>query len=355
MASTRIAQVVVPEIYNPYFQTRTTQLSAIIQAGAMVMSPKMDQDLAGGGSSFNAPSWNDLARVAANIMTDNVYNNGGANDSVPQNIGSKTEIFARLSRHQSWGSVALAGALAGAEPMEAIGDLTGGYWSDELQSAFIAVWNGVFAHNATVTGGDTHVQNDLLFNASPSGVYSEGVTNFTARNYLNAKVTMGDAMKKLSMVAMHSVVYKGALDNNLIDFKSDSSNSDAEEIGTFLGAKIIVDDGMPNDPVTGLFDTWLFGPGSTGFGSSSFNTPSETERNPSAGNGAGEEILHNRVSWGLHPVGYAFTGTIGGGGPSNLGTSGNLAHEDSYARVYLERKQIRAARLITQEFPDTTP
>ncbi len=77
----------------------------------------------------------------------------------------------------------------------------------------------------------------------------------------------------------------------------------------------------------------------------------EAERRASAGNGGGQDILHNRQIWSLHPVGHAFTagGATGKGGPDNTATTNNLNIATSWNRVYTERKQIPFARLITRE------
>ena len=74
------------------------------------------------------------------------------------------------------------------------------------------------------------------------------------------------------------------------------------------------------------------------------------ERAPSQGNGKGADILYSRTQWAIHPVGHRFAvASPAVGGPSNASTSGNLAHADSWVRVYPERKQIKIARLITRE------
>ena len=78
--------------------------------------------------------------------------------------------------------------------------------------------------------------------------------------------------------------------------------------------------------------------------------PTEVDRKPAAGNGGGQDILFNRTEWIIHPVGHAYAGTPPNGGPSNASTTNNLAHADSWKRVFSERKQIRIARLITREF-----
>ena len=70
-------------------------------------------------------------------------------------------------------------------------------------------------------------------------------------------------------------------------------------------------------------------------------------RYPSRGNGAGSDVLFNRVEWTIHPVGHAWVGSSPAyeGGPTN----GQLSAEGSFVRVFPERKQIKLARLITRE------
>lgn len=94
----------------------------------------------------------------------------------------------------------------------------------------------------------------------------------------------------------------------------------------------------------------MFGQGAFRFGSGSPKVPTETKRFPDSGNGGGSEVLYNRVEWCIHPTGYKFAVTPNEGGPANGATAGNLANEDSWVRVYPERKQIKMARLITREY-----
>jgi len=79
------------------------------------------------------------------------------------------------------------------------------------------------------------------------------------------------------------------------------------------------------------------------------SVPTEVDRVPAAGDGGGQDVLHNRVEWTLHPTGHAYIGTAPNGGPSNAATANNLAAAASWSRVWSERKQIKIARLITRE------
>ena len=348
MAVTRIADVVVPEIYTPYKQLVTEQKSALIQSGVVARDASIDTLLNGGGLTFNTPSWKDLDNDEENTSTDN-----DASFSVPKKIGTVTEISVRLSRNQSWSAMDLAADLAGAKPMTAIGNRVGYYWTRRLQAMFIATMQGVFADNAAAPTAGEHVQNDLTNNIS-GAAYSAGVTDFSAEAFIDTAVTMGDSAEALGMCFMHSIVYARAQKNNLIDFIPDANG--VVNIPTFLGRRVIVDDGLPNPAGTGaaqtaagIYHTWLFGGGAVRYGVGTPETPFETDRRPSAGDGGGQEVMYDRVQWCLHPVGHAYVGTPPNGGPTNAATANNLASATSWRRVFTERKQIKIARLITRE------
>lgn len=338
-----VTDVVVPEIFSPYVQQLTEEKSRIIQSGAAVRDQVLDTDLAGGGLTFNEPSFKDLDNDADNVASATL-----ATLSTPNKIGTATEIQVRLSRNNSWSSGDLASDLAGADPMTAIANRVSAYWVRRLQAAFIATITGVYADNAAAPTGTEHVQNDMTYDISGSS-FTDGVTNFSAEGFLDAAVTMGDSMDSLGLVMMHSIVYNRALKNNLIDFIPDSTNANATRVATFLGRQVIVDDGVTR--ASGVFQTWLFGAGAFRIGMASPKVPTEVDRIPAAGNGSGQEILYNRTEWAIHPVGCAFAvASPTAGGPSNASTSGNLAHADSWVRVFPERKQIKMARLISREF-----
>lgn len=339
---TRIADVVVPEIFSPYVQQMTQEKSRLIRSGAITLDAQLNSALAGGGLTFNEPSFKDLDNDAENVSTDDP-----STDSTPNKIGTATEIQVRLSRNNSWSSMDLSGDLAGADPMQAIANRVSDYWTRRQQAAFVATLNGVFADNAAAPTGTEHVQNDMTHDVSGAS-FVDGVTNFSAESFIDATATMGDSMEDLTMVMVHSIVYARMLKNNLIDFVSDSVNGNAVRIPTFLGREVIVDDGVPRS--SGVFNTWLFGRGAVRGGMGSPKVPTEVDRKPSAGNGGGQDILFNRTEWIIHPVGHAYAGTPPNGGPSNASTTNNLAHADSWKRVFSERKQIRIARLITREF-----
>ena len=212
---TRIADVVVPEIFTPYVQQLTAEKSRIIQSGAMVMDSELSSSLAGGGLTFNLPSFRDLDNDEENTSSDDP-----AVNSTPNKIGTATEIQVRLSRNNSWSSMDLAAVLAGADPMQAIANRVSSYWVRRLQAAFVSVNKGMFAQNALASPVGA-AQNDMTHDVSGSA-FVDGVTNFTSEAFIDTTLTMGDSMEELTMCMVHSIVYARMQKNNLIDFIPDA-------------------------------------------------------------------------------------------------------------------------------------
>ena len=359
--STTIADVIVPEIFTPYTQQLTMEKTAIIQSGIAARDDFLDNLLAGGGLTFTVPSWQDIGDPAENVSSDDANT-----DSTPNTTQTSGEVAVRLSRNSSWSTMRLATALAGADPMQSIASRVSDYWVRRLQRAFVAVANGVFTTNElsdptlgrsgrTGLSAAYGAQADLT-NSIAASAYSAGVTDFQAESFIDTATLLGDAAEDVTAVFMHSIVYSKAQKNNLIDFIPDAEGH--INIPVFLGRRVIVDDGMPNPAGdtannantgggSGLYHTWVVGPASFRLGVGTPVVPTEVFRYPSRGNGAGSDVLFNRVEWAIHPVGHAWVGSspVYEGGPTN----GQLSASGSFVRVFPERKQIKLARLITRE------
>ncbi len=362
--STTIADVIVPAIFTPYTQQLTMEKSAIIQSGNAARDVVRDNLLAGGGLTFTVPSWQVIGDPAEYVSSDDPNY-----DSTPNTTQTSGEVAVRLSRNASWSTMRLATALAGADPMQSIASRVSDYWVRRLQRAFVAVAMGVFTTNAATNAGATSggyglkaqygTQNDLTHDIS-SSAYSAGVTDFNAESFIDTCTLLGDAAEDVTAVFMHSIVYSKAQKNNLIDFIPDAEGH--INIPVFLGRRVIVDDGMPSPAgdagnltnlSSGIYHTWLVGPASFRLGVGTPVVPTEVFRYPSRGNGAGSDVLFNRVEWTIHPVGHAWVGSSPAyeGGPTNV----QLATAGSFVRVFPERKQIKLARLITRESTSITP
>lgn len=346
-----VADIVVPSVFNPAVVQKTEEKSRLIKSGALARDTAIDALLAGAGLTFELPSYKPLDNEDENVIsddTDDSHKDGFTpnTNSRPRKVSMVSEIGVRMSRHNSWSASNLASALGQKDPLDAVADNLADYWALRLQAAYVATMKGVFADNAAAPSGSEHILNDMTNNASGS-VFSDGVSNFTTEGFMDAAITMGDSADQLGLVLVHSVVYNRMQKLQLLDFIPDATNP-AVKIATYLGRTVISDDGMPNSG--GVFESWMFGPGAVRLGVGTPKVPTEFERKAGAGNGGGEDVLHNRVQWLIHPTGYKYAGTAPKGGPTNAATSNNLAHAGSWQRVFPQRKQIKIARYITREY-----
>lgn len=334
MALAQIADVIVPEVFTDYVQLLTTERSAFIQSGVVETSPFFDNLLVGGGTTFNIPHFKDLDNTESNVSTDQ---DAGVNDMVPLKVATGREIAIRLSRNQGWSSADLAGDLAGADPMESISSRVANYWVRQTQAIVIASIQGVIADNIANDAGD------MVVNITAGAGAVTAANLFSAESFLDAVQTMGDAGEDLVAIAVHSVVFRRMQKNNLIDFIPDSDGNIT--IPTFLGRRVIMDDGLPvvaNAP-NFEYSSYLFGTGSIVAGVGSARIPTEVERDARAGQGGGIETLHNRVEWLYHPRGTTFDQAQSAlASPTNT----ELAAAVAWNRTF-ERKLVKIAELRT--------
>ena len=214
--TTLVSDIVVPAQFTPYVQQQTAEKSRLIRSGVVARDAVLDMELAGGGLTFNAPSFKDLDNDADNVSSDS----GGT--SSPNKIATSTEIAVRLSRNSSWKSADLASDLAGADPVSAIGGRVAYYWTRRLQAILVAQMKGIFANNDAATDS-YHTQYDLTHDIT-GGSFVDGVTNFSAEAFIDAATTMGDSEEDIGIVMVHSIVYARMKKNNLIDFIPDATN-----------------------------------------------------------------------------------------------------------------------------------
>ena len=313
MAITRIADVIVPQVFNPYVIQRTAELSALSQAGIISNDPQLDALATAGGKLINMPFWNDLTGE------DEVLSDTGA--LTPEKITASQDVAALFMRGKAWSTNDLAKALSGDDPMAAIGDLVAGYWARRRQALLFSMLKGVFAA-ASMAG-----------NVKDISALTGTDCNIGGAAFVDALYTLGDAAGKITAVAMHSAVYAALRKQDLI---ATIKNSDGMEFETYMGRKVIVDDGCP--VATGVYTTYLFGEGAIGLGNGAAPVPTETDRDSLAG----DDILINRQHFVLHPRGVKFTASsVAGASPTNAECEASA----NWTRVY-ENKNVRIVKFV---------
>jgi hypothetical protein len=306
MPKTTVADVIVPEVFNPYVVEKTTELSALYQSGIVASSDELNSLALSGGRLINMPYWNDLDG------DDEVLSDINALDV--ERITSGQDIAVLLMRGKAWSVNDLAKALSGDDPMQVIGQLVAGYWARRMQAAILSILEGVFAAPSMAPN-----------------VYDTDV-RINSDNMILASQCLGDAKSKLTGYLMHSAVEAGLARQDLIDFTKDSTGS--IEIPTYFGKPVIVDDGCP--VANGVYTTYIFGQGAIGYGEGAAPVPTETTRDALSG----DDILINRRHFILHPRGVRWLDqAVADRSPTNA----ELANPANWLRVY-DAKNVRMVK-----------
>ena len=307
MAATRIADVVVPEVFTQYMMERTAIKSAMVQSGIIQTVPDLDINASSGGNTINIPFWQDLSGDAEELS-----------DTTPltvNKIDSEQDIAVLHALGKAWGSNDLARAFSGDDPMAAIADLIADWWARVMQARVLASLQGVFAA-ASMSGNVSDIS------------ATAGAGQISAATLLDAMYTLGDAIDSIEAIIMHSAAMAVLAKEDQVEYLRNSESQ--AMFPTYLGKRIIVDDTMPVD--SGTYTTYLFGQGAIGFVDGAPPVPTETDRDTLQG----DDILVNRRHMILHPRGVKWVGTPAGASP----TKTELQTGTNWTRVY-ENKNIR--------------
>ena len=324
MPITKISDVIVPELFNPYVVNRTMELSAFFQSGIVVNSPEFDRLASEAARTHNMPFFEDLQGESEATLEDVKM--------TPAKIGSNKDVSTTILRQKMWGATNLSASLAGADPAKAIGDLVAAYWARDMQKELIAILAGVFGSYTPEGGTATTPMKDHILDLTTQK--TDALKCISAEAMIDGCQLLGDAQGQLSGVVMHSATKSYLKKKELIESRRNSENV---EFDYYQGRRVTVDDGCP---VTkeGVYTTYLFGNGAIAYGNGSpvGHVATETDRDKQTGGGI--DYLINRKAFILHPRGIAYTGKV----RENVETPlrNELSMAENWNPVY-ESKQLR--------------
>ena len=319
--ATTLADVIVPELFNPYVVNKTMELSALFQSGIITNNAEFDRLASEAAPIHNMPFFEDLTGDAENVVE-------GASLTAKK-ITSKKDVSTTIRRANMWAATDLSAALAGSDPMAAIGSLVAGFWARNMQKELISVLAGVFGTYTGSEGAVTPLESHILDISKLTGAKA----NISAGAFIDALQLLGDAQGQLTAVAMHSATKSYLKKLNLIETERDSTDVEFE---TYQGRRVIVDDGCP--VADGVYTTYLFGQGAIAYGNGSpvGFVPTELDRDKKMGSGI--DYLINRRTFIMHPRGIAWQNVNREN--AETVTRAELADAQNWKRVY-EPKQIR--------------
>ena len=328
MPITKIGDVIVPELFNKYVTNRTMELTALVQSGIIVNSPEFDRLANEAARTHNMPFFEDLTGDSEETLEDVKM--------TPAKIGSNKDVSTTLFRQKMWAATNLSAALAGADPMKAIGDLVAGFWARDMQKELIALLAGIFG-TYTPDGGTavTPMADHIL---DLTAMTKADAKIISASAFIDACQLMGDAQGLLTDIAMHSATKAYLKKKNLIETERDSTDV---EFDTYQGRRVTVDDGCPVDS-DGTYTTYLFSQGAIALGNGSPVGHVATEVDRDKQTGGGIDYIINRRAYILHMRGVAYTGAVRAN--VETPTRAELKLAQNWNPVY-EAKQLRVVAL----------
>lgn len=320
MPKTKIADVIVPDVFNPYIIERTPELSTLIQSGIVQNSPELDTLANSGGRLLNMPFWEDLSGDDEVLSDSSALSPGG--------IAALQDVAVLFMRGRAWSVNDLAKKLSGDDPMAEIANLVIGYWERRRQALLVSTLTGIFgaasmAVNLLDVTGETGVGDDII----------------NADNLVDTAQKLGDNKSNLTGYLMHSATEAVLVKQQLIEYLPDADGRPT--LPYYMGKRVIVNDSVPNSG--GVYHTYIFGEGAFAFGHGSAPVPTELDRDSLAG----DDILVNRAHFLMHPRGVKWTdASVVGSSPTNA----EVENASNWLRVY-DQKNVRIValkhRLIT--------
>lgn len=306
---TKLADLIVPEIYEQYMLENSPKLSRLITSGIARTSEEMMTLANGAGVTINVPFLKPIGG-ASQIIDD-------TNALTTNKMTAKKQVGVRLVRGNAWEFTDIATILSGADPIGALYEQLAKYWADEEQNTMVRILSALFNPSGCLYS--THTL-DISRNQGNLSLIS-------AEKTLEAKQLLGDNAFKIKTVAMHSAVYTYLQQQNLIEFIPDSRGEIA--FTRYLGYNVIVDDGMPEGE--GVYLTVFFGDGAFSYGSGTPNglRPIEADRDILGSS----EVVVSRRSFVIHPNGCSWKGSISNTTPKDT----ELGNPASWEKVFEDK------------------
>ncbi len=310
MAETKLADVIVPEVWNDYFLEKTAETSVLLNSGILSADEAIRNKVNGGGNFVEMPFWTDLTG------DDEAGGKGFDGDPLTMDkINAEKDVAVKIFRAKMWGATDFADILSGDDPLGRIADRAVAYWNRRKQVALISALKGVF--NGALSS--THVL-DISGETGAAAVIGASST-------IDAGQKLGDVAGELKSIAMHSATYAKLQKDQLIEYVEPANAK--IRIPTYLGKTVVVDDTMPVE--SDVYTTYLFAGGAIGYADIDLGkTAVETDRDTSSG----LDTLVTRVGFVMHPRGVKWAVTTANPDNTALATGGN------WERVY-ELKNIR--------------
>ena len=306
MPGTKVSDIIVPEVFNPYLIQETTKINAFIASGIATSDPSVN--LTQGGKTVTIPFFKRVTS-SPEVLSDTTALS-------VNKITTDKDIAAIHARGIAFSTGDLARLFSGADPLAAIAGQLGEVWSTEFEAVLINTLTGIMG-----LAGLADSVNDQSGNV------------LTADMMADSMFLLGDNYSKISAVAFSSAVLAKLKKLDLISYIQPSTLTDGYY--TYMEKRVIVDDALVADDA-GNYPIYFFGEGAFAYNENAGLAETETDRDILAG----EDVITSRRVFTMHPRGVRWIGVPAGETPSNaeLATTANWALAE-------DRKNVKIALL----------
>lgn len=336
MATTKIEDIVYPELMTAYDSLEFLDKNLFVKSGVAFSDPRVTElmDATTGGKTIELPFYNTLDTSEPNIGSDDP-----STKATPKKITSGFELATKTFINKSFSVMDLTAMIVGRQndPMGAINAGIDGMWQIDANTRLLKAAQGILEDS--IANHDSDLVLDI------SGATGAGETQYVdADTIIEATGLMGDRQNELGIIAMHSVVYNALRKADLIETRQNSETNTLFE--TYGNLRVLYDDKMP--VVDGKYYTYIFGPGVFSLNYGYPGIAAEITRDAASGNGQGENLLYSRRCVLVHPRGYRIKlSTFSPTGLNGLSYT-QLASASTWERATDDRKRIKFAAIISK-------
>lgn len=321
--TTKIEHLFVPALGTTYSAIEATDKNAFFRSGVAYSDPRVTplMDATGGGQLISMPYFNPIADTEANIGNDD-----NTQKSTPEGITAAYETAVKTFQNKSYSVMDLAKLAAGANPQVAINNGLNNYWTGQAEDRIIAAAKGILADS--VANHDS----DLLYD-----ITSLSEAKLTAPAMNNASAYLGEYLDDIRVICVHPTVFTNLRNQDFVNVKLPSETKTL--YSTYGDYMIIIDKNMPyeqGEDGTIKYYSFMFGANAFTFNYGNPGIEYEIDRDPSSGNGAGEDLLYTRRCDLILPHGYQTAATAKAGL-----SQAALASANTWTRVWDKRELIK--------------
>ena len=326
-----------PELFNYNWKNvEDKTLTAMFESGAVQKNGEIETMISNGSDAYTVPFYNVIGGTPENY--------DGKTDITLTDPDGSSQSGIVYGRAHGWKEKDFVVDFnSGADPMAQVTSQVAKYWQKNRQGIMLKVLNGIFniADDSTDNWDEFQLHTTDI-SSSTSTVTDANKIGATTIGDATQKA-LGDAASDFSLALMHSKVAQNMAGLQLLEYWKYTDEMGIERtlrLGSVNGLTVVIDDSAP--VTSGKYTTYLMGLGALQYAPANVATPSEVERNATAG--GGYNALITRIRETIHPNGFTFvkpsSGYTASPTDAQLGAASNW-------KLIAPAKNIAIARIIS--------